>query len=161
MKKSSEVYRRNNNGPKTLPYGIPDTMLTSLLLQPSTITCCERFDRNSVNIDHTEPPIPIEQGLYRIPSWYVDPIKGCDEINLYDPSLLPIFQCTLQCMRRTQKCITCTQTFPISKLDGWKHTTAFHKSSEANLRREVSYGKIRLSTVVVTQDLLSGMPLVL
>ena len=27
--------------------------------------------------------------------------------------------------------------------------------------REVSYGKIRLTTVAVTQDLLSGMPLVL
>ena len=31
MEKSSEVYRRNNNGPKTLPCGNPDTTLTSLL----------------------------------------------------------------------------------------------------------------------------------
>ena len=61
--KRSEVYRRNNNGPKTLPYGTPDTKLTSLLRQPSTITCCDRFDRNCVNIDRTEPPIPTEQSL--------------------------------------------------------------------------------------------------
>ena len=60
---------RNNNGPKTLPCGTPDTTLTSLLLQPSTITCCDRFDRSCVNIDNTEPPIPTEQSLYRIPWW--------------------------------------------------------------------------------------------
>ena len=35
-------------------------------------------------------------------------------------------------MRHSQKCITSTLTFPISKLNAWKHTTAFHKSSEAN-----------------------------
>ena len=62
----------------------------------------------------------------------VDPVKGSAEINLKDPSLLPTLQCTLQCMRHAQKCITGSQTFPISKLGGWKHTTAFHKSSEAN-----------------------------
>ena len=62
----------------------------------------------------------------------VDPIKGSAEINLHDSSLLPSLQCTLQCMRHTQKCITDIQTIPISKLGGWKHTTVFHKSSEAN-----------------------------
>ena len=31
------------------------------------------------------------------------------------------------CMRHAQKCITGTQTFPISKLGGWKHMTASHK----------------------------------
>ena len=35
-------------------------------------------------------------------------------------------------MGHTQKCITGTQPFPISKLGGWKDTTAFHKSSKAN-----------------------------
>ena len=34
-----------------------------------SLTCCDRFDRNCVNIDNTEPPIPIEQSLYRIPWW--------------------------------------------------------------------------------------------
>ena len=58
--KSSDVYRRNNNGPKTLRCGTPDTTLTSLLRQPSTITCCDRFDKNCVNIDRTEPIIPTE-----------------------------------------------------------------------------------------------------
>ena len=61
--KSSEVYRRNNNGPKTLSCGIPDTTLNSLLRQPSTLTCCDRFDRSYVNIDNTEPPIPTEQSI--------------------------------------------------------------------------------------------------
>ena len=37
----------------------------------------------------------------------VDPIKGCTEINLHDPSLLATLQCTLQCMGHAQKCITC------------------------------------------------------
>ena len=57
------LYRRNNSGPKTLPYDTPDITLTSLLRQPSTITCSDRFDRNSVNIDKTEPPIPTEQSF--------------------------------------------------------------------------------------------------
>ena len=37
--KKLRVYRRNNNGPKILPCSTPDTTLTSLLRQPSTITC--------------------------------------------------------------------------------------------------------------------------
>ena len=124
------MYRRNNNGRKALPCAIPDTVLTSLILRPSTITCCDRFDRNCVNIDNTEPPIPTEQNLLRIP-WWLTQLR-LPEINLYDPSLLPTLQCTLQCMRQTQKCITGTQTFSISKPGGRNHTTAFHKSSEAN-----------------------------
>ena len=32
----------------------------------------------------------------------VNPIKGCTEINLYDPSHLPTLQCTLRCMRHTK-----------------------------------------------------------
>ena len=47
MEKNSEVYRTNNKGPETLPCGAPETS-TSLLRQPSTITCCYRFDRNCV-----------------------------------------------------------------------------------------------------------------
>ena len=62
----------------------------------------------------------------------VDPIKGCTEVNLHDPSLLPTLQWTLQCMGHAQKCIAGTKTFSISKLSGWKHTTAFHKSSKTN-----------------------------
>ena len=79
MEKSFVVYRRNNNGHKTLPCGTPDTTLTSLLLQPSTITCCDRFDRNFVNIDMTEPPIPTEQSFIEN-AQMVDPIKGCTEV---------------------------------------------------------------------------------
>ena len=57
--------------PKTLPCGTPDTTLTSLHLQPTTITCCHRSERNYVNIDNTEPQIPTEQSLYRIPRWMI------------------------------------------------------------------------------------------
>ena len=62
----------------------------------------------------------------------VNPIKCCTEINLHDASLLPTVQCTLQCMGHAQKCITGTQTFPIIKRCGWKHTIAFHKLSKTN-----------------------------
>ena len=92
------MYRRNNNGLKTLPCSTPDTTLTSLLRQPSTITCCDRFDRNCANIDKTEPPIPTHRAELIENTQMVDPIKGCTEINLHDPSLLPTLQCTQQCM---------------------------------------------------------------
>ena len=108
--------KEEHNVPKTLPCGTPDTTLTSLLLQPSLTMCCDRFDRNSVNIDNAEPIMHTEQSLFIKNSLMVDPIKGCDEINLNNPSHLPILQCTLQCMRHTQMYITGTQTFLISKL---------------------------------------------
>ena len=54
-------------GPKTLPCCTPDTTSTSLLRHPSTITFYDRFDRNFVSIDNTEPPIPTEQSLQRMP----------------------------------------------------------------------------------------------
>ena len=69
----------------------------------------------------------------------VDPIKGSTEVNLHDPSLLPTLQCTLECMGHAQKRITGTQTFMISKLGGWKLTTAFHKSSKANRHQALKY----------------------
>ena len=56
-------------GPKHWPVALLNTTLTSLLLQPSTITWCDRFDRSCVNIDYTEPSIPTEPSLYRIPWW--------------------------------------------------------------------------------------------
>ena len=45
---------------------------------------------------------------------------------------MPTLQCTLQYMGHAQKVHQGTQTFPISKLGGWKHTTAFHKSPKTN-----------------------------
>ena len=54
----------------------------------------------------------------------VDPIKFCTEINLHDPSLLPTLQWTFQCKGRAQNFFT--DTFPISKLGGWKHTTGLN-----------------------------------
>ena len=126
MEKRSDMYRRNNNGPKTLPCSPPDTTLNSLLQQPSTITCYERFDRNTVNIDRN---LQYPQSRAYRECQMVDPIKGCTEVNLHNTSLLPTLQCTLQCKGHAEKCITGTQTFPISKLGGWKHTIPFRKSS--------------------------------
>ena len=51
MENSSEVYRRNSNGPKTPPCGTPDTTLTRLLQHPSTKTYCGRLDKNCDRID--------------------------------------------------------------------------------------------------------------
>ena len=65
-----------------------------------------------------------------MPRWLT--IKSCTEVNLHGPSLLPTLQCTLQCMGHAQKCITGTQTSPISKLGVWKHTSVLNKSSESN-----------------------------
>ena len=83
----------------------------------------------------------------------VDHIKGSTEINQHDPSLKPTLQCTLQRLgtqtfpSQAHWYITGTQTFPISKLGGWKHTTAFHKLSKMNrhqalkhLRQYLCYG---------------------
>ena len=69
----------------------------------------------------------------------VDPIKRCTGINLHDPSLLPTLQSTLQFMGHACKYITGTQTFPISKLGGWKHTTAFNKSSKTNKHQALKH----------------------
>ena len=113
MEKRSEVYMRNNNWARTLHCA--HTMLTSLRWQPSTRTCCDRFDWNCVNIDNTEPSIATEQCLYINP-WCLTISNSGLEINQRDPILLPSLQCTLQCMGHAQKCITGTQTFPISKL---------------------------------------------
>ena len=44
----------------------PDTTLTSLLRQPSTITYCDRFSRICVNTGNTEPPISTEQTSSKI-----------------------------------------------------------------------------------------------
>ena len=41
----------------------------------------------------------------------VHPIKGCTEISLHDPSLLPTLQSTLQCMGHAQKCIIVPRPF--------------------------------------------------
>ena len=69
----------------------------------------------------------------------VDPVNGSTEINQRDPSLLPTLQCTLQCVGHPQKCIIGTQTFPISKLGGWKHTTAFHKSLKMYIQQALKH----------------------
>ena len=69
----------------------------------------------------------------------VYPIKSCTEVNRHDPSLLSTLKCTLRCMGHAQNYITDTQTFPISKLGGWKDTTAFLKSSKTNRHQALKH----------------------
>ena len=89
---------------RATPHGV-ESVTTYKTYQFST-NCQYRQHRTS-NIQRTE---------LMHNSLIVDPIKGCTEINLYDPSLLPTLHCNSQCMRHTEKCFTGTQTFPISKL---------------------------------------------
>ena len=103
----------------------PNTTFSNLLGQQSTITCCDQFERNIVNIEI----ITTNTAEY----WMVDPIKGHAEVNLHNPCLQP----TLQCLGYTQNNITGTQTFPISKLGHWKHATAFNKSSVTNKKYQM------------------------
>ena len=65
-------------------------------------------------------------------SLMVDPIKGCAEVKLRNRSILHTLQWILQCMGHTQKHMTSIQTFPISKLGGFNHTTAVLELSETN-----------------------------
>ena len=82
MKNSSEVYWRDNNGPKTLSSGTPATALTSLLQQPSTTTCCVWFDKNRVDIDNTELQYSQTSAyIYRENALMVDPVNGFAGIN--------------------------------------------------------------------------------
>ena len=120
--KNSEGYRRKNNGPNTRPCGTPDTTLTSSLRQPSTMMCCDRFDRNCVNMDNTELQYPQSRADEECPDGWLHWNEGCTEMNLRDPRLLSTLQCILQWMVHTQKCITATQAFLISKLGGWYTT---------------------------------------
>ena len=62
-----KVPRCPKHGPKTLPCCTPETTLTSLLRHPSTKTNCDQLDKNCVSTDNTEPPIPTELTLLRIP----------------------------------------------------------------------------------------------
>ena len=72
------------------------------------------------------------QSVQRIP-WCLTISKAAlKSICMRNHSLQSNLRRTFQCIGHTQKCITGRQIFPISKLGGWKHTTAFHKSFENN-----------------------------
>ena len=100
-----------------------------------------------VKIDNTEPPIPTEQSLYRIPWW----------MTLSKAALKSICTILASCplsnglcsMRHAQNCITGTQTFPIRKLGGWKHTTALHKSSKANQHKALKHHIIIIIIIII------------
>ena len=120
MEKSSEVYRRNNNGPKTLSryswHDVNQFNLTTVhhnVLWSIWLELCQYRQHRTSNTHRTEL---LQNSLM------IDPIKGCAKINLCDSSLLYTLQRTMKCMRHTQKSISGTQTFPISKLGGWIST---------------------------------------
>ena len=138
MERTSAVYRRKNNWPKTLSCGTSDTSLTSLLGQQSTITCCDQFERNSgQHKDNTEPLIPTEQSLWRI-SWSLTLSKAALKLSWTILNLMPTLLRTLQCMGHAEKRITGTQTFPISKVGSWKHTTASINRARRTVARHSS-----------------------
>ena len=109
-------------GLKHCPAAILMPSLTSLLRQPFTITCWDRFDRNCANICRQHRTYNTHTTKLIENSLMVDAIKGGVVINLHDTNLLPTLSSTLKCMGHEQKCIAGTQTFPISKLGGWKYT---------------------------------------
>ena len=113
------MYTRNNNGAKTQTCGTPDSTLTSLLLQSSTITCCDWFDGHCQYRLHTSFST-CGAKLIENAALMMDLLRGCTEINLRYLILLPTHQCTLQCMEHAEMCFIDTQTFPISILCGVK-----------------------------------------
>ena len=87
----------------------------------TTVHQCSAIDLiNTLSIRTTQNLKYIQKRVY-METLMDDPIRGCAEINLHDPSLLPTLQWTLQCMGHAQMCITCTQTFPLCKLGGWSN----------------------------------------
>ena len=81
-----------------------------------------------------KPPIQTEQSSYRIPSWLTFSKAALKSICTILASPMHF-----ECMRPAQMCITCSQTFLISKLCVWKHTTTFHKSSEMNWHQTLKH----------------------
>ena len=76
----------------------------------------------------------------------VEPIKGCTEVILHNPDMLPTLQ------RTTYFAVYGTQTkgfevfsqtgfhtFQISKLGVWKHAAMFHKSAETNRHQTLKH----------------------
>ena len=104
--------------------------------------CCDRFDRNCVNIDNTVTSNthrtelreftdgwPYQRLHWDLSAWSWPPVH----------SLLRIVV-----MGRTPKRITGTQTFPISKLGGLKHTTMFHILSKTNWHQMLKHQKLKI-----------------
>ena len=59
------LYRRQHQS-RAEQYRTPATVYF-ILRQPSTITCCDRFDRNCVSIDKADSAMLTEQSLWGIP----------------------------------------------------------------------------------------------
>ena len=70
MKKSSEgLYNINNNGRKTITWGVPETTSSDTLTLPFKCTRCLLSLRNCDTIDKSGPLIPLDLSLYNKPKW--------------------------------------------------------------------------------------------
>ena len=112
------------------PIGLSWELLL-LLRQPSIITCCDRFDRNCVSIDNTDPPKPTEHILYSMPYWLTVSKAAMKSICTILASC-PLSNALCSVLDKHNSASLVSQTFPIGNLGGWKHTTEFHKSSKTN-----------------------------
>ena len=131
------MYRRNNNGPENtalrhsqnnLNLFTPTTIHHNVLWSVWKKLCQYRQHRTS----NTHWAWPKEN------AWWLTLSKAAlKSICTIQP--LPTLQCTLLCVELAQKCITGTQTFPISKRGGWKHTIALHKLSKTNRHQALKH----------------------
>ena len=106
----------------------------------STMTCCDRFDRNCANTHGTV--LIIENFLM------VDPISGYDEINRHNLSLLP----TLHALYRDWDGHKCASQVSRSFRDAnWvvENTTAFHNCSESNRHQALKHRSSMSCTIMI------------
>ena len=66
----SAMYNKNNNGPRTLPCGTPDTISTLKLHTQSTLTLWVRLDKKFWNTIKIIPPTPASRNLKTRPPWW-------------------------------------------------------------------------------------------
>ena len=134
MEKSSEVYRRKNNEPKTLPWhpwhNVNQFTLITIhhnVQWPVWEKLCQSRQHRTSNTHRAE--------LIENTPW-IEPSRGCSKINVSNLASCPLFN-VLWSVWDTHKSASQVplQTFPISKLGGWMHTTASHKSSKTNIPR--------------------------
>ena len=80
------MYNKNNNGPRILPCGTPDTMSTLELHTPSTLTLWVRLDKNF--LEHLQDHSTNSGFLqFKHKALMINPVKDRTEINLDERKL--------------------------------------------------------------------------
>ena len=114
-------------GQKTVPCDKPDTAISSLLRQPSTIACCDRFDRNCV----------MQDKQHRTSNTHSAELIGNSWLTLSKAAQKSIHRN----LHYIQRCIHGTHPIRITgtlpdlsskKIRLWNHTTKLYNSSEMN-----------------------------